>query len=969
MSRPGSIRSAWLVWALVSACGGSRRLPASAAQARLVTSPDASTPPAVVVGAMPHREVVVPVGLWRTNETRDHYLAGGFRATGTSLSEEELGARLVSAVETARGWVFLAEDRRVFASDDFLGPLRALGRVRGRDVRMPRMSLGRAVILQAGALYTSDGRALTRAESLRGEVDQAAFTDERHGAVVRVDHTLARTQDGGATWMEVDLGGELALGVVRDTRALMVATTRGLFALADDGGLSPMSWPSYPGGGDDPRVGAMIRERFARSEGQLVWLRGGGRVLLNEEGEFTFIDAAGRMRRGTLGARGECHLIGPWGDGAAVVCDRLFRVTAEGRVMGVDLPVECDFRGWRAFSDDGVHAVFPRARSGGVRREEDDTTTEAESDESQAPPDRAGDAPEASSLCFLEDGSRRVRTVESPTDVRGEGWRTDGMHGTRLLLSTASGDGRTFKVFDVATGAFSDVTTAPAGGRPLSLVSLAWGRDGELVGVAGQCAGACVRVMVSGRFDRPLTARALSRDVDQIAFADPLRGLATSSQGLWRTRDGGTSWERVPVDDGDYTRAELQCGGGGCSVRGAFCIEGWGPFTQEERRPSDEPRPSDDAPPAIVDRTSTERFEFRDELSCEVIGRRTSVRVRRPREYQLYSGLYGHYWARDPSYSQRHFVWRSFDGGGDVPLPLPVAGVDNSGLPEGTSYFHPFWVGRSVLYRLESRGLLWAHGARVDRIQDPSLPQQVTRAQPRWIVRELPGGGLVGLITTDQTFSFTGSHLEVDVMFELDASGAVRARRVFAHPPENLGGPVFLGVAEIGGRWGRVVVAADGAVRFHPLVGEAVNLPAWPSHPSVCVGPTAPDAVTFHARSAAGLPWLERERTRQTQFELSPRGVCVRSTSVVWMGTFPGEVGGRGERPFVARLEATRGGALEGFAEDGERRARIRCAPDTRPTEQPGTPTVSSGAPPGGDFITSQIQMRQQFAAGKVFGN
>lgn len=181
---------------------------------------------------------------------RTHWVAcGAVRMALTpnappTVAAERFAADIVGAMLVADGWVFVTEDGVVARSDTFLGRARALGRfpcaIRHHAGDVLPASSGRLVLIDpSGALWTTDGRAALARVTLPSRVRAAAFASVARGAVVLDDGGLLATANGGASWSAVDLGPEVATGVVFDgADALYVNTTAGTRALVD-GALRP----------------------------------------------------------------------------------------------------------------------------------------------------------------------------------------------------------------------------------------------------------------------------------------------------------------------------------------------------------------------------------------------------------------------------------------------------------------------------------------------------------------------------------------------------------------------------------------------------------------------------------------------------------------------------------------------------------------------------------------------------------
>lgn len=148
---------------------------------------------------------------------------------------ERLDATIMSATRVPSGWVFATESGSVARSDTFTGRLHPLGTV-DCDFRESPRSRGRAAVIdQAGTLWTTDGSRPVAPVTLPEKVHAAAFADPAHGAVALEHGDLLVTSDGGASWRRVDLGTDVATGVVLEGDDLIANTTAGARRVTPDG--------------------------------------------------------------------------------------------------------------------------------------------------------------------------------------------------------------------------------------------------------------------------------------------------------------------------------------------------------------------------------------------------------------------------------------------------------------------------------------------------------------------------------------------------------------------------------------------------------------------------------------------------------------------------------------------------------------------------------------------------------------
>ncbi|MDO9021804.1 MAG: hypothetical protein Q8S73_44920 [Deltaproteobacteria bacterium] len=846
-----------------------------------------------------------------------------------TFAADEPAVGIVGAAEVDGGWVFVADDGLVAASDRFLGPLRAVGRV---PLRAPltrgaeEWTRGRAVFLRGGALWTCDGHEVARVDDLRSPVIGAAFRDALVGGAVLDDGSLVATLDG-STWREIDLHGELALEIAFDGEALRVATTAGPATLAPDAGLA-IGGPGVPAPrGERPAsvraVTSAAAHRAAAQGGSGVVFRNGARAVLRDE-TVTWLDPSGAVGRRI--DMGHCALE-RWGDAAALRCDgRLYRIAEDGRFSVVFGPERAaDFLDDRdiAFSDDGQHAAF-------FCRPDEAATLRAAVDAGVGAAPAAGSG---STLCMLEDGQRTWRAVAPAAPIDGT-WIPVGMHGSTLLASDQYFTRAV--VLDTITGAAALVSlmqgAADASTQATfpSLDSLAWAGDGSLAGVALTCDAdrACRPWLVSGAADAPLARRELPVAVRRVGFADARRGLAVGRNlgEVWRTLDGGRSWEPVPV--GAAERAvpgrssalvgqHPRCDETGCQVDGWLRIDGWGPMALAGPRRLAATGPIPSEPPSMTPASRGEGVEY-GPLQC------TSGGSAVPSPWRLAPGsdvrrrlsLEGLWTRRDRPDGRTVLAWRTAAGIGRAVLPPPTLG-EFAGLWGDLNH-------ALVFDRTRGRArLLWASGAATVALTD--LPFAATASRLRdvatyagvWLVTPAGDGGVVV-----QAATLLGSR-NVAVMARVDPGGRVLARRVFVSSVGEERSQAFA-TARIDGRWGRVVARGAQPAMFHPLDGTTSStLPSWSGHVDVCQGPPASDAVTLMARGCverlpcAGMGGSSAQRL---EVELGQDGACLRSVTSLE------ENAPESERDAVVQLRATPTGTLEGFRDDGVTRVAHRCA-------------------------------------------
>lgn len=879
-----------------------------------------------------------------------------FRAEvrGSSVTLSEPGPTVDDrATEVVGGWIFsgYADGRSVlFASERFTGTLRRIGRVPAGVGSMSDDSRGRAVLLahEHGALWTSDLHGITQVVSLPGPVASAAFNDANRGAAVLRDGVLHETRDGGATWRRVSLGSDLALHVTHDGSALRVATNRGWFAL-DVGSLRPLAPPAENRCGHGDRARLRMNEardaRIAPVAGDIAWLRGGGRVVVRDQLAITILNAEGLVRRGN--GPYQCDLVAPWGDGAFVHCGGAFRATPDGRLRFLDGPTGGDDAfhiGGAAFSEDGAHAALEGRCPGG----RDD-------------PDEADDSGEESlrAVCVYDERERSWRTVATTSvpDIPVRSWSDPNarwllaMRGTTLFVRSGAAPG--VYMLDTASGAVAPATVPAGAETTWRYLDFGLMADGGLAGLAERCTpqGACETVLVIGRDERSLTARSVPEGVVRVGFADASRGVVASESldRAWRTVDGGMAWEALPLPRENYPdpdrrreRRAVACGRDGCSLGVRVRIEGWGPLPTP---PAPEVRPADladadDPPPAPPSAPHAEPVSWMGDVPYAC-----ALSAWRPSPWRLPQSLPVH----DSSGIE---VWGRWTHALTAPTQTTEARHQTDWWSPGghlvdpalSSYAVLGWVGRRPLVALHPPALAWGRDGGIEgRVTLPELPDGTpVRFGRGW--RMAPGrDGDVGIAV-----EASSPGLPLDVVASLDAQGTLRASRLY--PRSNR--EEWRALVGTRGRWGLGRPVVNEALRVLPVdgaPGETLTLPVWRGPVTPCAAPSD-DAATVVVAACHDDPsacvWralasprrdgsAEDERTR---FELSSRGVCLRAVSAVWTGVAPGARDGRHGGYFLT-LDA-RAGALEGFVDDGTRRARLRCTPGTRPVTQPGVPRM-----------------------------
>ncbi len=190
-------------------------------------------------------------------------------------------AFLSGGTRVDKGWVFVASDGAFFAADTFLSPLRRLGQIDSR-FRLSN-SRGRAVAIdENGGLWTTlGGKGPAKVKSLADHnVLEATFSDAKMGfALVAPGRTLY-TDNGGKSWVELDLGDNATFAVGLDRGRLMLDTLDGRLVLNEASELVPEPNPEKPESSslNRARVERSLPKRYPELLAHLPALADGRRV-------------------------------------------------------------------------------------------------------------------------------------------------------------------------------------------------------------------------------------------------------------------------------------------------------------------------------------------------------------------------------------------------------------------------------------------------------------------------------------------------------------------------------------------------------------------------------------------------------------------------------------------------------------------------------------------------------------------
>lgn len=856
------------------------------------------------------------------------------------FADDETASALQWAVAVDEGWVFVTVDGFVARSDEFTGALRPLGRFAQAYPVLSR-SRGRAAIVVRNELWLSDGRTLTRADVLGRPVRSVAFLDASKGAAVLLDGALAITADGGARWSPVDLGGDRALSIELDGDMRVRLALR-YVTLQPDGTLAPATGPTAR---PEPESAARATLSAALAEQQAAFERvslPGGAWLTPSERGLTFHDGRGFEREVALS---ESPLYGRqrsgnprWGPSVAIAMTlennlvwhrldadgRITRIFGPGGASSIAFPEE-----GVVWGDDGRHMGWigrcpaaPAARGEGDNERADEQASQDVGDDARDDDARARGPAAPSTLCVLEDGVRRWREAPLPDATSaGVRWRLAGFHGARALLQNTL-EVTEYAVVDTATDATSTVRCEDPS---VHIRALRWSSDGALAGVGERCADGCEFVVLRGAGGDPLSVRPSPGGEVVVDFVDADKGLALdrSFATLWRTRDGARSWE-VVMTHVPHERSEgpsVACDPDGCLLGDRVRVRGWGALPTLTH----DVVSGDDAPDmGAGEATAPSReVELRARpMRCEFVG------ASRPSPWRAAGSSMRAVWrdgvaalSTPPSgdHDATRVAWWTEGRHGVTTLPAPLR--DRS---EERSPFTLLAADRAVMAVTASAEprLFWLD-AQAPRVVDraPFDAGSAWSADPSGIQIAPAADGGVALAAQLPTNPST------TLLAELDARGAVRAWRVYVRDDR------AASLARREGRWGLLSSVDERGARFEPVSGDAaVTVAPWAGTMGACVGPAAADAITLYATPTdrAPAPYTEGVGSMdgwRSVLELSRGGTCLRGISAVLDRRYESERAGR-ERlqgRYALHLTAAAAGALEGFADDGNRRVTVRC--------------------------------------------
>ncbi|MBI5514015.1 MAG: hypothetical protein HY909_09630 [Deltaproteobacteria bacterium] len=608
------------------ACGAARVSPRVVAARR---STEAPREPFMAVSLLPGVDLDgFPTVAAETPEGEVHLLWGGLRATvtprGVAVGLDHFAAAIAAAVPVSNGWVFVAGDGVVAASETFTGPLRRLGELPLGD-SPPRVlpGVGRlAVVDTSGTLWTSEGQAPTPAR-VPEPVSTAVFADTRWGAAITQRAELLWTEDGGETWHRSDLAGLVPWSLLAHRGILGAQTSEGFRPLVrgearlEPAEETPRSALGRPWQGDLASVREAVLERYPGllSLGEGCPRLAGATLRVEGLDLVTYDRSTGRALRRLRGGvpLAQCRLHG-WGPAVALTCPdgagvgpamarsedgETFTLVAGGRALP-DLQFHAPERdpllGPRGgvFSDDGRHAAALGAERcpQEVRAEVPDCCRLdacACAEEDRAPP--------PARLCVLVDGARSWRVVPLGALADDAPITLDAMHGSQLLLRLGEptmldrflrSEGallvpQGLAVLDVTTGEVLRPTLPRSEAVPSPVLGyLRWLSEGTLYGLAISGEEPDRRALAVGRPGATLALRPLPMGALDVELQDADHGLATGARAedLWQTLDGGHRWDRVtlPLDGSLGARGSdraVRCDAHSCLL-GRIRLQGWG---------------------------------------------------------------------------------------------------------------------------------------------------------------------------------------------------------------------------------------------------------------------------------------------------------------------------------------------------------------------------------------------------------
>jgi hypothetical protein len=503
--------------------------------------------------------------------------------TTARVSDEAILDEVVVAAECARAWVFVSAAGMVLASETFTGPLRRLGELpRRADVMdYTPWTKGRVALVDGRRLWLTDGASLEGPTTLPRLVRGVTFLDAQRGLAALPGGGALVTDDGGATWRPLPSLREPIRAPRFDGQTLRVTTAQGERALSRDGTLSDVPDRDVPEPPVQEARAWSIALAWHRVQGACaggVRLGDGTCVSVGQpwrgpeapdpwrpvrDRVFAFAPEPATHR--VLLSEEGCA-VGPFADGAAVVCRHAWR-TDDGVALDLlPMPQGVARYPWSELRVTGAGPSDVRGRQLLVSR----------SGTVAVAPGRCTDdgtfVGADTHACVLDVPRRQSRALTFPPDAR---WRVEDASADALLLVESPPVGETRRVVQPLDAGSVRAVTIDGGGAP---ARLAFSRDGVLHGTLRDGDRS---VLVRGDGTGPLRRLPLPVGATAASLRDARFGVARgpSLDAVWRTFDGGASWQAValPLDgafpDGREEPLALTCDAARCAA---------GPFSLDE---------------------------------------------------------------------------------------------------------------------------------------------------------------------------------------------------------------------------------------------------------------------------------------------------------------------------------------------------------------------------------------------------
>lgn len=831
-----------------------------------------------------------------------------------SLAQDRFETPIAEVFRTRDAWVFMSEDGVCARSDTFTGALEVIGEFPRRAPRLGTPESRRAMRLRPvildhqGRAWSSDGRApFARVETPDAErVRALTLHEDGRGTASLQGDTSIVTQDFGRTWSVVPGAAPSTGASTESERTPSDAETEAWTARL----LHRVRW-------------ALVRERPHALDVLPSVERVDGRIYTDDGRDLVVLDgsdgARERLRR-PLQTRGRCQPASWEGTHVLLACSEN---TVEAPPVLVDedgepASIDWSLRRFVPSNQRGVSSVFNGCPV------------------HLWPP--SGPAPH---LCVHTDDRGFVQwtlpdetTYASPLyGNRAVVAQNDGTYGVVEVDLDQGGEARVETVLEAPSLTLRRAAITPAGAVSLVLHEPGTTRCHLAVGEMGEA----------------LSARALPERTCAVNFFDARRGLAWGApRRVFRTLDGGRTWERVPVPGRDeeatapaanqpspYSEV-ARCTAFRCLTEHGVVVAGWGPLAPPGEtvltRRAPVPAPPTEPPWAEPSRfarytcTSTGPAQ-RVPLPAGFSAGAESVTELRSTQGEAHVAL-----RRD---ARAHLVvtvaWRGVDARGafvSVSEPTRLPGRWAGAPGEVT-------VDRvdAQVVSLERTRLALSIASALG--PGDGTQRHLLRLEPR--VAGTPLTMRVDLDPEGALFDGAGDHLvwlsDATARATLKAipwaGGETRTRRVddtplYAPPPD---ATVHLAVARRASTQGVVVPHPTDAraLVYYPVAPSPAGRPAviaWPTSGRIaaCTGAPAPDATSVvYAHDAQGR-WVpdvlvdqgSGSSIRRVTVEVTDAGVCLRRVEQLHDAS-------------IWRLDAQPGGALGGGRLEGDGVVPLRC--------------------------------------------